>query len=195
MRTASFFCSAIFISVSRAVSEGSALNCDQLIIPDQGHGKELTDEQLSNHTIYWTFDPVKADGQTGFNISSLEISFDSNAVNETESIGGVVIQVVPAGNSSEPVGEFTLTSEELTTKSCGESGKNNTVVHVDGAWKNSFNATWVPLVEGDHEVHVSVLTRNGFRNKAKVYEFSVSSSFVTSLFASLMILCLTFIST
>ena len=205
MKTVSFFCLVIFLSVSYAVPDGSALTCEQLEIPSTAHGEELTDDEFANHARYWDFELIQSDETTGFNYSSLEISFDSTT-DENENIEGVVIQVVPAADPSEPVGAFTVLSEELTSKSCGESGEENTVVQVDGSSKNSFQATWVPLVEGDHEVYVSVLTRNatGYRNRFKVLEFPVSSRIVTtsssqvadksltSLFASLMILCLNF---
>merc|ERR1712044_49417 len=104
------------------------------------------------------------------------------------------IQVVPA-DSSQPVGKFTAYSKELIALSCeSNDDTENTLIQADVSSKNRFAAVWKPVVEGKHEVHVSVIRtsmdKTGYRNNAKVYDFTVSSSFVTSLFASLMILCL-----
>ena len=147
---------------------------------------------------------MKSDGDSEFNYESLIISFDSTA-DENETIEGVVVQVVSATDSSQPIGNFTVYSPKLTAISCGEleesSGEfddytKNTLIRVEGNSTNSFKATWVPLQRGKHQVFVSVIRTSiygiGYRNNEKVFNFTVvpSSSFLTGMLANLMILCL-----
>ena len=57
MKTVSFFCSALFLSVSVAVPDHPALTCDQLTIPpSEVHGEELKDEEFNDHTQFWNFE-------------------------------------------------------------------------------------------------------------------------------------------